>query len=247
MRNNPLRTTWKKLTTTAVSVFILCGALLGVYVLSVVWRVAQAEHEVMGKDMMLFVFKSNKQFTQPATIGSYLSTTFEQDYKTVKLNVWRDKVNGFQHTYGSALAAYEWGDFLADKLFVANEFAEWLFDRNGVSERDPRDRHRDLSNNKVGRKIGVEAWKSGLLRKNADDYIRDHIVAAIEFDHSVITHWRDPIIDSLPSESAMGCPNLPTINGFDCLKMARRKFSRTRHRLTRRLHYYWNKVEALVT
>lgn len=242
-----MRSTFKRFLVASFASMLICGALLGVYVLSILWRVSQAEHEVLGRDLMLHVFKSDKQFSEPATIDSYMSMTFDQDYKTVKLNVWRDKINGFQHSYGSALAAYEWGEYLSDKLFVANEFAEWLFDRDGVSERDLRDRHRDLANNKVGRRIGVDAWKSGLLRKNADEYIRDHIVAAIEYDHSVITHWRNPMIDSLPSEAEMGCPNLPTMNEFDCYRIARRKIKATRHRIARRLHYYWNKVEALVS
>ena len=201
----------------------------------------------MGKDLMLHVLKSNKEFNSPPTFESHMAATYVQNYKTIKFDVWRDKINGFQHTYGSALAAYEFGDFLSDKLFVANEFAEWFFDKNGVGERDLRDRHRDLANNKVGRKIGVEARKAGLIGHDADEYMRDHIVAAIEFDQSVITHWLDPVVDTLPSEAAIGCPYLPKKNGFDCLKYARKKVSKTRHRIARRRHYYWSKVEGLVT
>lgn len=201
----------------------------------------------MGKDLMLHVLKSNKEFNLPPTFESRMAATFGQNYKTLNFPVWRDKINGFQHTYGSALVAYEFGDCFSDKLFVANEFAEWFFDKNGVSLRDIRDRHRDLSNNKVGRKIGVDARSAGYTGHDADEYMRDHIVAAIEFDHSVITHWLDPAVDSLPSEAALGCPNLPTMNGFDCYKFARRKVSKTKHRIARRMHYYWNKIEALVT
>lgn len=196
---------------------------------------------------MLHVFKSDKQFNLPPTIDSFMAQTFMQDYKTLSFPVWRDKINGFQHSYGSALAAYELGDCLSDKLFVANEFTEWLFDRDGVSERDLRDRHRDLSNNKVGRKIGVDAWKAGLRGRDADEYIRDHIVIGIEFDRTVITHWRNPVIDTLPSEAAMGCSNLPRINGFDCIKIARQKAKKTRHRIARRLNFYWNKVEVFIS
>lgn len=243
-RNASLRS---KLTISTVCATLVCGAILGGYVLSILWRVSLAEHEVMGKDLMLHVFKSDKQFNLPPTIDSYMAQTFLQDYKTLSFPVWRDKINGFQHSYGSALAAYELGDFLSDKLFVANEFTEWLFDRDGVSERDLRDRHRDLANNKVGRKIGIDAWKLGLHGHDADEYIRDHIVIGIEFDRTVITHWRNPIIDTLPSEAAMGCPNLPRINGFDCIKIARQKAKKTRHRIARRLNFYWNKVEAFIS
>jgi hypothetical protein len=242
-----LRSKQKRLFAATLGVLLLTGTLLGFYVLSILWRVSLAEHQVMGKDLMLHVLKSNKEFNSPPTFESRMAATFVQNYKTIKFDVWRDKINGFQHTYGSALAAYEFGDFLSDKLFVANEFAEWFFDRNGVSERDLRDRHRDLANNKVGRKIGVEARKADFIGNDADEYMRDHIVAAIEFDHRVITHWLDPVVDTLPSEAAMGCPNLPRKNGFDCYKFARQKFSRTRHRIARRLYYYWNKVESLIT
>ncbi len=242
-----MRSNSKRLVTATLAALVFTGAALGIYVLSILWRVSLAEHQVMGKDLMLHVLKSDKQFNCPPTFESKLAATFVQNYKTLKFNVWRDKINGFQHTYGSALAAYEFGDYFSDKLFVANEFAEWLCDKNGVQIRDIRDRHRDLSNNQVGRRIGFEARQAGLIGHDADEYIRDHIVVAIEFDHSVITHWLDPAVDSLPSEAALGCPNLPTKNGYDCLKMARQKFSRTRHRVARRLHHYWNKVEALVT
>lgn len=237
----------KKWLASTLLVVLISGALIGAYVLSILWRVSEAEHQVMGKDLMLHVFKSDKVFDRPPTIDSYMAATYVQNYKTLNVNVWRDKINGFQHAYGSALAAYEWGDYLSDKLFVANEFAEWFFDNNGVSERDLRDRHRDLANNKTGRKIGVDAWKAGLHGRDADEYIRDHIVVAIEFDRSVITHWRDPIVDTLPSASAMGCPNLPRKNGYDCLQMARSKVKKSRQRIARRLHFYWNKVEALIT
>ena len=237
----------RKLLAATAGVIVLTGALLGCYVLSILWRVSVAEHEVMGRDLMLHVIKSSKEFNLAPTFESRMAATFVQDYKSLAFPVWRDKINGFQHTYGSALAAYEFGDYFSDKLFVANEFAEWFFDKNGVSLRDIRDRHRDLSNNKVGRKIGVDARSAGYTGHDADEYMRDHIVAAIEFDHSVITHWLDPVVDSLPSEAALGCPNLPTMNGFDCYKFARRKVSKTKHRIARRMHYYWNKIEALVT
>lgn len=237
----------KRVIFSSLGIFLLAGSLAGAYVLSILWRVSLAEHQVMGKDLMLHVFKSNQDFNLPATTDSYMAQTFLQKYKTLSFPVWRDKINGFQHTYGSALAAYEWGDFLSDKLFVANEFAEWLFDKDGVSERDLRDRHRDLANNKTGRKIGVAALNAGFHGRDADQYIRDHIVIAIEYDREVITHWRDPIIDTLPSEAAMGCPYLPRKNGYDCIRLARQKVSKTRARIARRLHYYWNKVEGLIT
>lgn len=244
LRMKPLQ---KRMMFSSLGMFLIFGSLAGAYVFSILWRVSLAEHQVMGKDLMLHVFHSDKQFDCHPTIDSYMAATFKQNYKTLSFPVWRDKINGFQHTYGSALAAYEWGEFLSDKLFVANEFAEWLFDKDGVSERDLRDRHRDLANNKTGRKIGVAAFNEGLQGRDADEYIRDHIVIAIEYDREVITHWRDPIIDTLPSEAAMGCPYLPRKNGYDCIRIARQKVTKTRARIARRLHYYWNKVEGLIT
>lgn len=201
----------------------------------------------MGKDLMLFFLKSENRFESAPTIDSYMSLTFPQKYKNAHFDVWRDKINGFQHTYGSALAAHELGDYFADKLFVANEFAEWLFDKNGVSERDLRDRRRDLANNKTGRGIAIEARKAGYSGHDAEEFMRDRIVVAMEYERTVITHWRSSMVDALPSESELGCPLLPTQNGFDCCKAARKRFKRTRQRIDRRLHFYWNKVEALIT
>lgn len=215
--------------------------------LSILWRVSVAEHEVMGKDLMLHVFTSKNQFDRSPTIDSYMAATFVQHYKNMQFVVWRDKINGFQHSYGSALAAFELGDYLSDKLFVANEFTEWFFDKDGVSNRDLRDRHRDLENNRIGRGIARDAHAAGYFGRDADEYMRDRIVLAIENERNVITHWLDPRIDALPSEAAMGCSNLPKINGYDCYRSVRQKIKKTKHRIARQLHHYWNKVEALVT
>lgn len=218
-----------------VATVLLCGAALGLYVVSILWRVSVAEHEVMGKDLMLHVLKSEREFSEPPTRDSYLAATFTQQYKSVNFNVWRDKINGFQHTYGSALAAYEFGEMFSDKLFAANEFAEWMFDRNGVQYRDLRDRHRDLANNKIGRQIATEARLAGYAGHDADEYMRDRIVKAIEFDKTVITHWCDPKVDTLPTEAELGCPFLPTLNGFDCSKLIRRKIKKTSQRVARKI------------
>jgi len=231
----------------ALASILLGGTVAGLYVLSILWRVSAAEHEVMGKDLMLHVFKSKNEFNKPPTIDSYMAATFVQHYKNMQFNVWRDKINGFQHTYGSALAAFELGDYVSDKLFVANEFAEWLFDKDGVSERDLRDRHRDLENNRIGRGIAKQARSSGYTGHDADDFMRDRIVLAIESEHSVITHWRQAKVDSLPSEADLGCPNLPKKNGYDCYRSLRKKMKSAKQRIGRRLHHYWNKVEASIT
>jgi len=225
-----LRLKPKKFAAFAFAVVLLCGALSGLYVLSILWRVSAAEHEVMGKDLMLHIFPSKKEFNKPATIDSYMAATFVQQYKTMQFDVWRDKINGFQHTYGSALAAFELGDFLADKLFVANEFAEWFFDKDGVSERDLRDRHRDLENNRIGREIAKQAHEAGYFGRDAEEFIRDRIVLAIESERRVITHWRQPHVDALPSERAMGCPHLPRKNGYDCYRSVRKKIKAFLHR-----------------
>ncbi|MBA3855807.1 MAG: hypothetical protein C0507_02750 [Cyanobacteria bacterium PR.3.49] len=231
----------------ALASILFCATLSGLYVLSILWRVSVAEHEVMGKDLMLHIFTSRKEFDKPQTIDSYMAATFSQNYKNMRFDVWRDKINGFQHTYGSALAAFELGDYLSDKLFVANEFTEWFFDKDGVSERDLRDRHRDLENNRIGRGIARQAHQIGYFGHDAEEYMRDRIVLAIENERSVITHWMDPKVDLLPTEADMGCPNLPKINGYDCYRTARQKIKKTKQRIARKIHKYWNKVEALVT
>ncbi len=43
-------------------------------------------------------------------------------------------VNGFQHAYGSALAAFELGVLPADLLFRANEYAEAIFSGRSGSQ-----------------------------------------------------------------------------------------------------------------
>lgn len=237
----------KKLLTGSACCFLIFGALIAVYVFTILWRVSFAERDVMGKDLMLHILKSPNEYKLAPTLDSYMSFSYRQKYKNMSFFVWPDKINGFQHTFGSSLAAFELGDILADKLFVANEWAEWLFDKNGINERDLRDRRRDLANNKIGRGIAKAAHKLGYFGHDADEYMRDRVVVAIECDHSVITHWLEPKVDSLPTEAELGCPFLPTMNGYDCCRIAKAKAKRLRRRIARKLHTYWSKVESLVS
>ncbi|MBC7999242.1 MAG: hypothetical protein IAF58_14930 [Leptolyngbya sp.] len=202
------------------------GCLLGLYVLTILWRVGAAESDLMGKDLLLHIFPSKREFVQAPVVESHGSSTYKMPLGEGEMTVWREKINGFQHTYGSALASYELGEFLADKLFVACEFCEFTFDRNGVAETDLRDRRRDLSNNWVGRQIGLKAREQGLNGADAEEFIKSRILAAMEFDHLVITHPFAPSVLNLPTEEELGCPFLPTKNAVNIVQRMRFRVKR---------------------
>lgn len=209
------------------------GCLAGLYVLTILWRVGAAESDLMGKDLLLHIFPSRREFVSAPVVDSHGSFTYKMPLAEGEMIVWREKINGFQHTYGSALASYELGEFLADKLFVACEFSEFTFDRNGVAETDLRDRRRDLANNWVGRQIGLKAREQGLNGRDAEEFIKSRILAAMEFDHLVVTHPYDPRVLNLPTESMLGCPFLPTKNAVNIAQRMRfrlkRKIAVARH------------------
>lgn len=228
-----------KRTNSAIQRAAICLAVAGLisvsYVLSVLWRVSVAEHEVLGRDLMLKVIPG-RAFDESPVPESRLSPTYTLDLDGIKIKVWGEKINGFQHAYGSALVAYELGDECSDKIFCLNEYMEWFFDKNGIALKDLLDRRRDLANNKVGRAIGVKARQEGLFGEEADRYIRRHVLAAMEFDNSIYTHPYDARVFSLPSETEFGCPFLPTQNLTNVRMSARKKFRRVKERMARRVH-----------
>lgn len=203
----------RPLTTLGISAALCVSALAG-YVLDIVWRVSVGEAEVMGKSQLI-KFPTAFKFDAPPVAASLGSKTYKIDTWLGPMTVWHDKINGFQHAYGSALTAYDIGDSLSEKLFVANEWAEWFCDYNGVSSGDIHDRRRDLANNKIGRAIGLEARARGLNYSLADSYIRNRLLMALEQEKSIYTHPHDLRSLALPDEATLGCPGLPESNAFN--------------------------------
>lgn len=118
---------------------------------------------------------------------------------------------------GSAIAAYELGDWFADKLFCANEFAEFTFDWNTVQADDLLDRKKDLYNNSLGRAIGVKIRKAGFNGKSAEDEIAKQCFIACETDPKFLPHFLDPRVKQL-TEVQLGCYFLPKENLFNFLQ-----------------------------
>ncbi len=189
--------------------------LLGIYVLSVVWRVSVQEQRNYGRSELIPLSFSPPKCLDQATKESFGQRTFRFDNPCgVQVIVWRQKINGFQHMFGSALASYELGDAASEKLFCANEFAEFLCDWNGVEPGDLLDRKKDLVNNKIGRNIGTECRNLKLSGSDVEDFIAKGCVQAVESDPRFIPHYADLRVFSL-TESELGCPGLPKANLFN--------------------------------
>ncbi|HEY9686797.1 MAG TPA: hypothetical protein V6C52_07480 [Coleofasciculaceae cyanobacterium] len=188
----------------------------GLYVLSILWRVSLAEQQAFGRSDLLPLSWNRPKYSISNGLhiaDAHGSGTFLFNRDGEKVIVWRQKVNGFQHIYGSALAAYELGDKPAGLLFCGNEYmeayADLIFDLDGIEQSDLRDRRKDLRHNAIGRKIGLDAKTNGLRGVEADHYIRQRILALVDQGGGYIPHYNSPLVDQLKSESDMGCPGLP--------------------------------------
>lgn len=181
------------------------------YICTILWRVSIAEQELYGRSCLLPVslqMKPTEDELGTATTFGDNSYSFYQHGKIV--HVHSQLVNGFQHAYGSALAAFELGVVPADLLFRANEYAEAIFSGRSGSQPFYLDARKDLSNNAVGRTIGERARKLGLSRAPADKYMREEVVRALE-QGQVFSHWRDARVIALPSLEEYGCPALSQV------------------------------------
>ncbi|MCW5824141.1 MAG: hypothetical protein KIT34_15155 [Cyanobacteria bacterium TGS_CYA1] len=204
----------RKLRIALIAAIFVTPMVLGLYVFTVVWRVSIAMHEYYGRSDLIPFSTSYPKYKDAPVEGSYGSPTFT--LKPSGIVVWRQKVNGFQHMLGSALAAYELGDWLADKLFCANEFAEFAFDWNTVQADDLLDRKKDLYNNSLGRKVGLNVRKAGLNGKDAEDEIAKLCFIKCETDPAFFPHFLDPRVQKL-TEEQLGCPCLPQKNQFNLM------------------------------
>jgi hypothetical protein len=197
-------------------IFAILILIPGLYVFSILWRVSFAEQQAFGRSDLLPLSWKRPQYSVKNGLhiaDTYGSGTLVFNRNGRKVIVWRQKVNGFQHIYGSALAAYELGEKPADFLFCGNEYmeayADLVFDRDGIEYSDLRDRRKDLHHNAIGRQIGLNAKSKGLKGAAADKYIRQQILSLVDEGRGYIPHYNSPLVDQLKSESEMGCPGLP--------------------------------------
>lgn len=189
---------------------------VGGYVVSIVWRVSVQEQKQFGRSDLIPLSLTPPKYKQEPTPQSFAQKTYQFNRDGHSIIVWRQKLNGFQHMFGSALAAYELGDFMSDKLFCANEFTEYLLDWDGIGTGDLMDRKKDLRNNALGRKIGVLAKEKGLNGSDAETYISKLCADALETDPNVLSHCLDSHVFTL-TQDELGCSGLPTKNLFDLL------------------------------
>ncbi len=192
-------------------VVLACAGSLGLYVLSIMWRVSIAEQKYFGSSRLIPLSLHKQALNEPPTPDSYSSgtTRFVRDGKTVV--VYKQLVNSYQHAYGSALASYEIGSKAADYLFRCNEYAEFIFGSQRALPDNWLDTKKDLANNATGRKIGSAARKLKLTGANADLFMQHETLQALE-DGRVIDHFRNPRVQSLP-EPNVSCPGLQILAG----------------------------------
>ncbi|MBX9770880.1 MAG: hypothetical protein K2X29_05895, partial [Candidatus Obscuribacterales bacterium] len=192
--------------------------LIALYVLSIVWRVSVAENEYFGRSELIPLRLPPRKFDSPPVLTSFGHKTYSFDSPTGRMVVWRQKINGFQHMYGSALACLELGDYCADKLFCMNEFAEYLCDWNGVDPSDLLDRKKDLVNNSLGRSIGLAARKARLKGHQAEEHIVKECILAVNSNPEFLSGYLDPRVLVL-SEDRLGCKFLPERNFFNFVRL----------------------------
>lgn len=184
----------------------LCGL---VYLGSVGWRVGEAETRYFGRNHCLPLWRKQPDYSEPATADSYGAGTFEFTQNDGrKLRVYKQLINGFQHSYGSALVALELGDAASDFMFRANEYFEAYAKPSGKTYEHLLDTRKDLHNNKVGRRIAADAIALGLRGQAADDYVVSELLKAID-DGRIIKDFRSARVDLLPTPDEYGCPFLP--------------------------------------
>jgi len=190
-------------------VFCIFGSFLFFYVLSVLWRVSIAEHEYFGRSCIIPMTWHSRQFTEGPCEGSYGQGSFTFAYRGKTFHVYKQLINAFQHTYGSALVSYELGAVIADLMFRMNEYVE-AFDGspNTRTLAHNLDTRKDLFNNIIGIRIGQEIRKKGLWGQAAQQKMIDSALAAMDRDE-VIKHYLDPRAAALPTTDHYGCPGLP--------------------------------------
>ena len=196
---------------------VLALVLVG-YVVSILWRVSCTEVEQFGASKLIPMPSKNIAGRGPCGPETYFSPSYRFVRGDHEVVVWTDKINCFQHVYGSALVASELGELPAHLLFCANEYAEYLFDHDGVSEEDLLDRRKDLAHNKVGRELGLRREVTALNGSAREERLKALVLAEMETANRVYLSYLDPRVKELPDEAAQGCPFLPGSNLFNLFK-----------------------------
>ncbi|MBU6452801.1 MAG: hypothetical protein KGS72_13525 [Cyanobacteria bacterium REEB67] len=209
----------------ALWMFLAPVIILGAYVFSIIWRVSIAEQEVFGRSDLIHPGQQ-AHFDEPPVPPYWGQPTYSIKHNGNKIVVFRQKINGYQHMYGSVLADFELGTRLSKALFVANEWAEFTCDFNGVSTENLMDRRKDLANNKLGRKLGELARQKGLHGAAAEQFLKDTCVVAM--DHpEFLPHFMDIRWLTIGDEASLGCRCLPKRNIFNTLCRPFRYFKRS--------------------
>jgi hypothetical protein len=189
---------------------IVPAAMLGLYVLSILWRVGWAEQQLFGRNYLIPLTLHPRSYDEPGTPDSFGDSTYRFVQKGKVIHVYKQMTNGFQHVYGSALASLELGEFDADLLFRANEYAEALVEKSAGTRYFYLDTKKDLANNAIGREIGNQARQRSLSGSDAEQFILSQALTSIE-QGTVFTHYLDPRVSALPSFDTYGCPLLNQI------------------------------------
>ena len=187
---------------------VLGLCLLGFYVLSIIWRVSIWEQQLYGGSCLLPLTLNPRKYDQPPIAESYGSGTYRVILNGKPVWVYKQRINGFQHAYGSALAAYEIGSRKADLLFRANEYLEAYCLKNGQTFEHYLDTKKDLCNNAIGRDVGQTARTLHLSYKDADTYMVNRILAEMDRG-TILHHFLNPRVEKLPPPEQYGCPFLP--------------------------------------
>lgn len=189
---------------------VLAGVSVLAYCLSVFWRVSIAEELCFGRSNLFNKVSSHSrpEFDEPAVSGSFGSKTFSYERNGLTVHVHYHLINGFQHTFGSALTAFEVGSALSDFGFRVNEYRDAYLSSYGSTLDHWLDTKKDLANNIVGREIGRKARLLHLNGRAAEKYMIDESLKALE-DGRAIAHPRNPKVSRLPGLDDFGCPLLP--------------------------------------
>ncbi|MCA9805738.1 MAG: hypothetical protein KC777_27390 [Cyanobacteria bacterium HKST-UBA02] len=188
---------------------------IGAYTFSIIWRASLAEVELFGSSRLLPLPARPGLVPGPCGPRTYFNRSYLYNRNGEKIIVYTDKINCFQHIYGSGLAALELGELPAHLLFCANEFAEYTFDHNGVTIEDLLDRRKDLAHNIIGRKLALAVKNEGLTGSQADERLKSMILLEMKNPRRVYLSYLDPRVAALPSEATLGCPGLPNKNVFN--------------------------------
>lgn len=160
-----------------------------------------AENRYFGRSQLLPLSLSPRPFEGAPVPESFGQKTYRfkaPDGRTI--TVWSQKINGFQHVYGSGLTCLELGDSLSEQLFCINELIELAFDGKAQKAIDRLERKKDLANNGLGRSIALSIKNQGLSCAGADEALMQECARAAESSPRFYGHCLDPRVKSIANE-----------------------------------------------